>query len=741
MRRGLTKGVATLSLLLAILIVLGVAAGDCPEGALAQDSKSVETALGSFEIEVCVTHHLVARQHEYRITVTNQSVECKLQSFGVVPFPGIPVELEQSGMWQAGIDEANWWMWDGPSWQAIGSGSSREFSFFVPDTTPIAGVSGAVFTNPSSACGGNQLRYNVLGASRVEEEGQGEGTRDSAVFGELCTCEGEKEWFTPAQRINVSGGYRAEYVVAPSGLNVPSDVAISQDGEIFVTSSRAGAIYLVALDGSISRFASSHAYAIDFDDAGRLYGFNYPGGEVVRYDGSGRGHIVARLPRSACESTLAAAPDGTLYAALNYCMGDEMGDTTLYRLRAGDYRVETILDGIAEISSLDVGSDGGLYAVIDGVLSRIDPDGQEVFPLRELGLREISSHGLAVAEDGAIYVSSGSMSPEGAVYRHMPDGSALTEVAAFSGNGLQGIGILPDGSIIGVQRAIGGLQRILPDGTTSAIVEPNGLVSPQAICATSCGELVVVNDEAGWASIVCPDGTVNPFVRMTSFIAPLTYVASSEDGWIVAGESAPGFPSQLVRYSTAGEREVLTKDILDVSGVAVASDGSIYAAATREDRILVLSTAEEREVVTTDVRKPQALALSYDGRLYATVNRETDDDFEASMFGDAVVEILENGSARLVAEIDECYDLAVDEAGEIYVAAWEKIWRIDKYGSRSIFASGFEGARGVACLGGDLYITDDLANAIIRIVKIDSVQDEDGDDSSEAVKRGGIPVP
>ena len=726
MSRHLLKRLTALALSIALLTAVGLAAGDCPDGALAQDSVTVETGLGSFEVAVCVVHDRAAAEHAYTITVTNISVDCKLQSFGVVPLSGVTAELEPSGMWQTEIDEPYWWMWDGPSWQAIGSGRTGSFSFRVPDTAPIAGLSGAVFTSPASACGGNDLRFHLLGASETPEGGAAEGEIGSAVYSRLCRCQGETKTFPTAQRISVPSGYRAEYVVAPSGLNVPADVAIAPDGEIFVTSSRAGSIFRVELGGSLRKLASSHAYSIDVDRSGRLYAYDFPAGEVLAISSSGRAEVIARLPVSACESSLAVAPDGTVFIGANFCLGDEMDENTggtLYRLRSDGYAVEALLEGIPFIDALDVSEDGVVYVITRGVqLNAVDPQDPRLNPVATLACfnPEETASGVAVARDGSVYVSTGAIQPEGALYRYDLNDDELTGIASFPGNGLQGIDVHPDGSVLAVQRAIGGLQRILPNGTVSAIVEPNGLVSPQAICGTPCGELVVVNDEAGWASIICPDGSVNPFVRMISYMPPLTYIASSSEGWIVAGESAPGFASRLVRYSQTGDREILATDIPDVSGVAIASDGTLYAAGTRANRIYALSPDGTRDVLSTDVRKPQALELSRDGRLFAIVNRETDVGFVLMEQGDAVVEILANGSARLVAEIDECYDLAIDDEGWIYVTAREKVWRIDEHGHRSSFASGFDGARGITFHDGHLYVTDDLANAIVRIVKIEA---------------------
>ncbi len=733
MKRSTSGRVAIILLLCALAMSLGAADEACPPSALATDSITVETEYGSFTIDVCVVRDAATSEDIYTLTVTNLDLDCPIQSFGIRPIAGVAAQLEPSDAWSPANEEPHWWIWDAPAWAAIRKDESRSFSFRIPGTSEPYPISGAAFLSPLSSCGGTELAFGVLGATEAS------GAIARQAFSSLCTCGGASGALEVAEQITVPRGYRAEYLVAPSGLNVPSDVAISPNSEIFVTSSRAGTIYRVTLDGSIRQFASSHAYAIDADAAGRIYGYNFPDRKVLAFGASGKVEILARLPETACESSLAAAPDGTLYIAYNYCAGDEMGGATVYRLRPDSRVPEAIYveKGFTNINAVDVAGDGSVYIVRDErELCTVDVERGQVHRLTTLSFR-VSFHGLAVASDGSIYLSQGGMTAQGAVYRYLPDEDTIRKIAAFDGNGIQGIEVLEDGSLVGVQRAIGGFQRIYPNGVTSPIVRPNGLVSPQSITATPCGELVVVNDEAGWAAIVCPNGTVKPFVAMNSFMPPLTHVASTPDGSIIAGESAPGFPSHLVKYSRSGSSVILAADIHDVSGVAVAADGTIYAAATRENRIYVLSPDGARDVLTTDVRKPQALALSEDGRLFAVVNRNTTDPLESSAYGDAIVEILSNGAVRLIAEVPWCTDLVLDDAGTIYVATEESVWRITASGSRSVLASGFEGARGLTLLDGNLYVTDDAANAIIRIVYVGG--DEPGDTEEESEKEVEIP--
>ena len=756
MGRGAIRGVVALSGALAVLAGVGLAAGDCPAGAVAQDSTTVETELGSFLIEVCVVHHLVAAEHEYTITVTNVDLECPIQSFGLRPLLGAEVELEPSPMWQPVNEAPEWWMWDGPSWQAIGEGSSREFSFRVPDSTPVAGLSGVVFTVPASPCGKNQLRFHTLGASEAQGSGEGEesggfaATSESETgdlshgqaLGRLCACEGSKDWFQAAQRISVPRGFRAEYFVSPTGLSDPNDVLIRGDGSILIVSARMEAIQEVELNGTIKRLATMAGYDIEIDGAGNLYGYNIVNGEVYAFDAAMSPHVIAELPGTVFGSPLAVTPSGTLFIAHNATRSTGPGVTTLYRIRMEEptpVAVATLPEFVTALAS-DAG--GGLLAVTNHGqwLSRIDPDGGRIEHLVRLGVEDVGYHGLAVDSDGTAYVATDEGSFVGAVLRVRPTGS-VEEVARFENGRIEGLALREDGSLVAVQALAGALYVIETDGSVNPVIPPNGLVTPHSIAFSPCGDLVVVADEAGRLLIVCPDGDVKPFAEAITFQAPQTFLAFTESGECVVGESAPGFPSRVSIYTLSGERSTFAAGLDLASGVAVGPDGSIYVAETGGGRILRFGPDGSEEVFADDLATPQALCITPEGTLYVVVGNAWEQEVPA--VGDSVAKINRSGTVSFVTEALGAAALAIGPDGSVYVAAGGRVLRIEPTGAVGTFASGFESARGLAFDSeGNLYVADDTEGFIVRIVRIDGApEDEDGDDSSEAVKRGGIPVP
>ena len=146
------------------LALAGLATADCPAETIARDSVTVESVHGALAVDVCVVHHSATALHEYRITVSNLSINCGIQSFGIRPLPEVSPELEGTGEWVTGIDPPHWWMWDGPTSEAITVGHSRDFVFLVPDSTPVASIAGTAFTKPGSICEGSELEFEVFEA-------------------------------------------------------------------------------------------------------------------------------------------------------------------------------------------------------------------------------------------------------------------------------------------------------------------------------------------------------------------------------------------------------------------------------------------------------------------------------------------------------------------------------------------------------------------------------------------------
>ncbi len=539
------------------------------------------------------------------------------------------------------------------------------------------------------------------------------GTGSDVLF---CQCTTTTGAFPFASQISVPTGYRAEYFIAPSGLNTPSDVVGSPDGGYLVASSRARAIHWVHEDGTIEVFAEGHAYAIDSDAEGTLYGYNFPTGDIYLIEAGRPFRTIAEVPDTACESTLAVAPDGTLYVGHNACEGDEFGHTTVYRIPAGGGPATAVTAELEGVSALDTSTDGRLFAASGGHLVEIVPASGEIRSIVNLPFG-VSAHGLDATDGSLWYVSAAESATESAVYRVSSSGTAAL-LAQFAGGGLEGIVVTADGTVVGAQRAVGGLQAVSADGSTWAIVEPNGLVSPHSLAIGPCGEIVTVNDEAGRLTSACADGVNRFLLPLISYQPPQTFIAISPDGWLVAGESAPGFPSLLRRYAADGTVTTLADDLDNVSGVAIDSQGRIYAAATGEGAIVRFDADAGRTVLASGLRTPQALAVTEDGTVYAvTGGTGFGDVFAIPSTGDAVTVIPGGGSARTLVAIQGAAALAVGPDGDLYVAAGNTVYHVDDWGIPMPFATGFRSARGLAFdPDGRLYVADDDANAIVRIV-------------------------
>ncbi|MBI3164275.1 MAG: carboxypeptidase regulatory-like domain-containing protein [Chloroflexi bacterium] len=522
--------------------------------------------------------------------------------------------------------------------------------------------------------------------------------------------------FKPATDIDVPEGFHAEYFIPPSGVNVPSDLVVMPNGDILVASSRARSIHSIGEDGSISSYAQLHAYSLDTDSSGNVYGYNFPSGEVFDIAENSEGAVIAQMPDTACESTMAVAPDGMIYIGFNQCSGQSMGESGIYKIPAGG-GVPAMLTAIQEegVQALDVDSSGRLFAMIGQSLETIDTQNGERHNAAQLP-EWPSFHGLAVAENGTAFVSTGDFEDTGSLYRIAPSGN-VEKLASIAGNGLEGLALWKGEEIVGVQRAIGGVQVIRQDGSVRALVEPNGLVSPQSLAFSPCGELLTVNDESGRLTLAYPDGRNIPFTPIISFQPPQTFLAFAVEGWYATGESAPGFPSIVNRYLPNGSHETLASDIEWVSGVALAEDGSIYVSATNDGRIFRISPDGERELIAEGLSFPQALALNKDGLLYAvTGGQGFGDVFFIPTMGDGIVSITSEGIVTELASIPDATQIAIGADGYLYIAAGNSIVRMTGAGETEPFAGGFNLARGAAFdIAGNLYVADDNGNDIVRI--------------------------
>jgi len=518
----------------------------------------------------------------------------------------------------------------------------------------------------------------------------------------------------PATEIFTQPGFTVGYFIPPSGLNVPSDVVVLPGDEILVTSSRSGKVQLVSSEGELRLFAEAGAYSMGADGAGNLYGYFFPNGDVFQIMRGKKPERIAHVLATACESTLAVAPDSTIYLGVNFCGGNNDSHSAIFRILPGHEPVELLNTGSQMIPSLDVDDSGRLFAVINDHLTEISTQDGRYRELAQIP-EWPSFHGLVMTEDGGAYVSTGDFSDHGSLY-HISISGNVEKIAQFVNNGLEGLALKSDGTVIGTQRSIGGLQAIHSDGQVEALIAPNGLVSPHSLAISTCGELLTVNDEAGRLTLAYPDGTNIPYTPLISFQPPQTHIAFSKEGWFVAGESAPGFPSLVNQYEKTKKTRSLAEDLAWVSGVAVGEDSEVYVSATGDGKIYRLGSDGSKREVISGLHYPQALALAADGTLYAiTGGQGFGDVFSIPAVGDTLISIGANGEMSHQ-DLPGISTLAIGPDGRIFAAAGDKIWVLQDMEKPEVFATGFQSIRGLAFdLAGRLYAADDQENAIYRL--------------------------
>jgi len=522
--------------------------------------------------------------------------------------------------------------------------------------------------------------------------------------------------FQPATAVRVPTGYKAEYFVPPSGLNMPSDVVVKPNGDIVVVSGGSYELYQITPDGRMSLLLKGFTpWSLDRDAAGNLYGHDGGSGRVYRVSPEGGIAVIAQLAQTCAEPTLAAAPDGTLYIGYRPCGAMSGGKDVIYVIHPGGKDAERLVGDLESVQALDVRCDGTLYGVLGRSLTIIDTKTgamQRLAEIPEWG----SYHGLAVADDGTAYASSGGFGTSGHLYRIMPDGKVNT-VASFENSGLRGLAIAPSGEIIAAQTCLSGVLAISPAGAVRNLVRPNGLVTPLALAVSPCGEMAVVMREAGFLALVTPDGSVRSFTRVLTFTPPQTYLAFSQVGWYVVGESAPGFPSLVNRYLPNGASEALAVELRYASGVAVGSDDVVYASGVLDGKVVRIMPDGARQVVAADLQTPQALALSPDGILYVITGGEAAGGvFEIPTWGDTVTSVDAGGRVATLAKVDHAAALAIGPDGVVYVAAGKRVCRLPPAGALEVFATGFGSASGLAFdVAGNLCVADEVVNAIVRI--------------------------
>lgn len=570
-------------------------------------------------------------------------------------------------------------------------------------------------------CDADWYAIDEISRERVVQVDEIEPKAEVAAIPQVCAAEiapsapfGTLE---PAPLEFAQPGYAAEWFVAPGVFNMPQEVFVTPAGDLLVYAVRGHTLSRVADDGMVTLIAKEvYGYLGDVDAQGNLYLHFHPGGRVTRISPDGTTTVVADSPeiQSACDSGFGIGPDGNMYLALNPCLNQ----SDLFQITPAG-QITHVADGIEPLQALRTAPDGRFLAAGCNAAYELSLDDYSLTLLGRIpGSRCVSPGGLAVDDEGNIYLSTGSRSPGGEVYRIDANGE-VTLLAEIPGNGLSGIEWLPDtGEIVGGQLRQGGLIAVGPDGTIREIVPGNGLVTPMGMAFSPCGELAVANDDGGMMTLVDPGGQVSWFFDYVSFTPPTPFVVFGPDGLLYASEGAPGMPER-VSVVRPGETLHTLVQVDMPCGLALRTDGTLIVAETSAGRITEIGSDGSTAVLAEGLDFPQALALDADGNLYAstgTSGQTLDEVFNVPSAGDTIIRITQGGDVTTVAGVLWTSSLVVGPSGDLFAARGGNVERITPDGSVSTLVAGFQSGIGLAFdLAGYLYVSDSDWNGIVRI--------------------------
>ena len=526
----------------------------------------------------------------------------------------------------------------------------------------------------------------------------------------------------PASIEIVEPGHTVEWFVAPGIFNMPLEVLLSPKGDVIIFSVRAGTLSRLSDDGTISSYADEIGgyYQGDIDAQGNVYLFSPPQGKLLRISPDGAKRVIAQTQELlGYGGPVYIHTDGNFYIPIDSAIS---GKYPLYQITPSG-NVNLLAEFSNFLIALTSTPDGRVIALHGHELSELSMDDFSLVTIANFESFEpypFSYSGLAVDNNGNIYVSTGSRQRGGNLYRVNAAGE-VSLIAEIPENGLTGIEWLPQtNEIIGTQMTYGGVIKVAMDGSLREIVPGNGIITPMDLAFSPCGELAVPNDDGGMMTLIDPSGKVSWFMDYLSFIPPVPYVAFKPDGTMYAseGEPMPETPKRVIVVPPGGVLEEFHKADMP-SGLAYRSDGTLFVSETGADRVTQINPDGTTTTLVEGIKYPSALLLDDDDNLYAITGPDNfvGDEVNPTPFGgDTLIQISPEGNITTLLRLSGMTDLAISTDGSIYVATEKEVIKLSPDGRQSIFASGFERAVGLAFdLAGHLYVSDEHANGIVRI--------------------------
>lgn len=527
--------------------------------------------------------------------------------------------------------------------------------------------------------------------------------------------------FDPVQLQFIQPGLSAEWFVAPAAFNMPEEIFIAPDGGILVFAVRENTLYKVSNEGVVSIVAEKvPGYLGDIDSEGNIYLHMTPDGRVTRILPNGQITTIAQSSeiQSDCDSGFGLGPDGNLYLALNHCSNK----ATLFQITL-EGKITKLADKIVQLQAIRSTPDGRLIAASWNKVYEISLSDYSLRAISTISrgpsFRGISPGGLTVDDQNNIYVSTGSRSTSGKIYRLDSKGKTKL-IVNIPRNGLSGIEWLPStGEIVGGQIRQGGIVAVKPDGAIREIVSGNGLVTPMSMAFSPCGELVVNNDDGGMMALVNPQGQVSWFFDYISFIPPVSFVEFAPDGTLYTSEAAPGLEPVRVASLPRGGQRLRTFTRVDMpSGLARRKNGAIIIAETGAGRITQVNPDGSKTVIAKNLAFPQALALDTNDNLYIVTGTGGRELFPGHMpmAGDTILRIAPDGAITTVARLGWVSALTTSPEGNLYATTLDGVARVLPDGTAQTIIRGLANPMGLIFdLAGSLYISDARANGILRV--------------------------
>ena len=436
--------------------------------------------------------------------------------------------------------------------------------------------------------------------------------------------------------------------IAEARFDAPLDVAVAEDGSIYVVEQYTRTVRKITPDGMVTTVAGNpSADPNDGIQDGRGDDVIFARIFGIELDSDGNLYIIEhfRVRRLTAEGVVETIAGGNFPG-----YRDGPGHFALFHtLRDVD------VDDAGNVYVLDSNTDAVTERAYAGFVRVIDPEGSVrtlPYTTSQHGTGGLAQpYGLAVADDGTVYLSSGGrrqilgISPDGRLFAVAGTGEEGTEDglrdrASFKRP--RALALLGDGSLLVADRFGRLLREIAPDPRGFAAVPLRLAELPpihrvegvEASVFTGAGGSTFSDGPPSIARFgvprglaMAPDGSVivsDVLTHAISRIAP--------DGTVttLAGGNGAGYrdgPGHQARFDGP-------------VGVAVAGDGSIYVADSRNDRIRkiapdgvvltvagsgeggTLPQAEDTPALEVDINQPTGLAFDGEGGLYILTSTE-----------------------------------------------------------------------------------------------------------------------